>query len=144
SFGFRPVRDEAERSYETMKTTVMEELKRTFRPEFLNRIDEIIVFHALTERDLGEIVDLMLKRLAERLRETQLELEVSETARAKLVKEGLDPIFGARPLRRAIQRLVEDPLSEEMLRGNFGPGDRVLVEADEEGKLAFRKANPVA
>jgi len=141
--GFRPIGDEAERSYESMKATVMDELKRTFRPEFLNRIDEIIVFHALTEKELGQIVDLMLRRLEARLKENQLGLEVSEAARAKLVKEGLDPVFGARPLRRAIQRLVEDPLSEEMLKGTFAPGDKVLVDVDDEGKMVFRKASAV-
>jgi ATP-dependent Clp protease ATP-binding subunit ClpC len=135
--GFRPGGEEA--SYENMKSRVLDELKRTFRPEFLNRIDEIIVFHALAKEHVQAIVDLMLKEVAERLKEHDLKLEVTQEAKELLAKEGFDPTFGARPLRRAIQRLVENPLSEEMLAGRFHAGDTVTVDAVE-GKIVFRPA----
>lgn len=144
AMGFRLARDE-ERSYENMKDTIMEQVKRTFRPEFLNRIDEIIVFRALTEEDLKRIVDLLLGRTQKRLEETGVDLEVSDSVKAKLVKEGYDPNFGARPLRRTIQRLIEDPLSEEMLQGKVKPRDRVVAELDDKGEtVVFKVAQPVA
>ncbi|SMB91103.1 ATP-dependent Clp protease ATP-binding subunit ClpC [Thermanaeromonas toyohensis ToBE] len=129
-------------SYEEMKKRIMEELRRTFRPEFLNRIDELIVFHALTVEDIKKIVDLMLKQLNERLKEHNIQVEVTEEAKDILVKEGFDEAYGARPLRRAIQTLIEDQLSEDMLQGKFGPGDRVQAVA-ENGKIVLKKA-PVA
>jgi len=135
--GFKPVRDD-ERSYEDMKNRIMEEVKRTFRPEFLNRVDEIIVFRSLTEENLKDIVDLMIKDVASRLEENDIALEVTDAARSKLVEEGYDPTYGARPLRRVIQRLVEDPLSEEVLTGRFKPGSVIVVDL-ENGRLAFRE-----
>jgi ATP-dependent Clp protease ATP-binding subunit ClpC len=141
ALGFRPSTVSEEKTYEQMKDKIMDEVKRTFRPEFLNRVDELIVFHALSEEHLKKIVDLMLVRLGERLKESgNVALKVSDKAKSVLVKEGLDPLFGARPLRRAIQRLVEDRLSEEMLAQRFGPGDEVLVDADENGQIVFSKA----
>ncbi len=137
ALGFRAAREE-ERSYEAMKEKIMEEVKRIFRPEFLNRVDEIIVFHSLAEEHLTRIVELMLSRVEERLKENGISLEVTPAAKQRLVKEGFDPVFGARPLRRAIQRLLEDPLSEEMLEGKFKYGDTVLVDVEED-KLVFRK-----
>jgi ATP-dependent Clp protease ATP-binding subunit ClpC len=134
--GFRPTRDE-EANYDTMKQKIMDEVKRTFRPEFLNRIDEIVVFHSLTKEHLKQIAELMLKRVAERMRENGLQLEVSERAKEIIVDEGTDPEFGARPLRRAITRLVEDPLSERVLAGEFTEGSTVYVDADAEGKITF-------
>jgi len=139
AMGFRPTHDE-ERGYRDLRDRVMEEVKRTFRPEFLNRIDEIIVFHPLTEDHLKQIVNLMLKRVAERLRENGLSLEFTDDARQVLVKEGSDLMFGARPLRRTIQRLVEDPLSDLTLEGRFHYGDTVVVAAAEDGRsLDFRR-----
>ncbi|MDK2784489.1 MAG: ATP-dependent Clp protease ATP-binding subunit ClpC [Bacillota bacterium] len=137
--GFRPGGEEA--GYEDMKSRVLDELKRTFRPEFLNRIDEIIVFHALSQEHVHAIVDIMLKEVAERLKEHDLKLEITPEAKEVLAKEGFDPTFGARPLRRAIQRLVENPLSEEMLAGRFHAGDTVTVDAVE-GKIVFRPGEP--
>jgi len=128
--GFAASTNEREDSYERMKNNVMEELKRTFRPEFLNRVDEIIVFHQLEEEHLKQIVDLMLKSLLGRIKEMNIDVEVSDAARQLLVKKGYDQTYGARPLRRAIQKLVEDRLSEEMLKGNVKPGSRVLIDAD--------------
>ena len=135
--GFRPAKD-TERSYEDMKNRIMDEVKRTFRPEFLNRVDEIIVFHPLSDENLKEIVNLMLKRVEARLNENGLRMRVTEEAKAKLIREGYDPNYGARSLRRAIQRLIEDPLSEEVLQGRFKPGDMVLVDLEED-RITFRK-----
>lgn len=120
-------------NYDDMKRRITDELRRTFRPEFLNRIDETIVFHALTEEHIKEIVSMMLKLVAARMAENEVEIEVSEAVKDLLVKEGFDEAYGARPLRRAILRLVEDRLSEELLRGTFRRGDRVLLDLDETG-----------
>jgi ATP-dependent Clp protease ATP-binding subunit ClpC len=127
TLGFR-TGETRESSYESMKAKVTEELKRTFRPEFLNRIDETIVFHSLTPEHIREIVDLMLKEVAERMKENEVEIEVTEPVKDLLAKEGYDENYGARPLRRAILRLVEDRLSEELLKGTFQKGDRVRLD----------------
>ncbi len=127
----------AEDNYQEMKERVLEALKKTFRPEFLNRIDETIVFHALEKEHITSIVDLMLKDLEKKLKENELSLEVSEKAKEILVEQGFDPTYGARPLRRAIQKLIEDPLAEEMLKGRYKAGDKVVVEA-EEGKIVLK------
>ncbi|HUW63364.1 MAG TPA: ATP-dependent Clp protease ATP-binding subunit [Spirochaetia bacterium] len=124
--------DTGDTGYERMKERVTEELKRTFRPEFLNRIDEVIVFHALTADHIREIVELMLNDVWHRLAEQDVTVEVGEGVAGYLAKQGFDETFGARPLRRAIVRLVEDHLSEEMLRGAFRRGDRLrmIMEGD--------------
>ncbi|MCL6476350.1 MAG: ATP-dependent Clp protease ATP-binding subunit [Firmicutes bacterium] len=132
-------KEETEREYESMKGRIMEELKRTFRPEFLNRIDEIVVFHALTFAEILQIVDLMVGRVAQQARAQGIELEVTQEVREMLAREGFDPQFGARPLRRAVQRLIEDPLAEEILLGRFSEGDTVLASLDEDGRLVFLK-----
>ena len=139
--GFR-VTDDEEAEYQDMKRMVTDELRKTFRPEFLNRIDETMVFHALNKEHIKEIVDIMLKDLRNQLQE-RASITVSEAAKEVLVEEGFDPDFGARPLRRAIQRLVENPLSEEILRGSFNEGDIVMVNADK-GELVFHKQEEVA
>lgn len=141
TMGFRP--GDGEKTYEDMKNKVMDELKRTFRPEFLNRIDEVIVFHPLSEDHLTEIVNLMLAELARRLGDYEIKLSVSDDAKLLLAKEGYDPTYGARPLRRVLQKRIEDELSERMLRGEFTHNDTVLVSA-QDGKLAFHKGQPVA
>jgi len=137
TIGFRTVEDEKS-THEDMKKKVMEELRRTFRPEFLNRIDEIIVFHALNKEHIRKIVDIMLNNLKKELAERGVSVEFTDAAKELLANEGYDPQFGARPLRRAIQRLVENPLSEEILRGRFEAGDTILVDAAE-GKIVFEK-----
>ncbi|MFN3650825.1 MAG: ATP-dependent Clp protease ATP-binding subunit [Armatimonadota bacterium] len=129
-----------ERQYESMRNRVMEEMKRTFRPEFLNRIDDVIVFHSLTHDQIQQIVDMMLNVVRRQLAAQGMELEVSQSARDVLGNEGWDPNYGARPLRRAIQRLIEDPLSEEVLLGRFSAGDTILADAVD-GKIIFRKAD---
>lgn len=135
--GFSTSTNEREGAYEKMKENVLEELKKTFRPEFLNRVDEIIVFHQLQEEHLHKIVDLMLNSLLGRIKEMNINVEVSDSAKAFLVEKGYDQAYGARPLRRAIQKMVEDQLSEEMLKGEIKPGAAVLVDVENE-KLAFK------
>lgn len=140
TMGFRP--DDREKTYEDMKSKVMDELKRTFRPEFLNRIDEVIVFHSLEEAHLTEIVELMLRELGKRLEDYNIHLRVSQEAKNVLAREGYDPTYGARPLRRVLQRMVEDEVSEKMLRGEFTHNDTIEVDASD-GRLVFWKATPV-
>lgn len=115
--------------YERMKERIMEEIKKTFRPEFVNRLDDIIVFHPLNESHLKEIVTLMINNLIKRLSEQEVTVEVSDAAKELIIKEGYNPLYGARPLRRAIQKHIEDLLSEEMLKATFGRGEKVLVDA---------------
>jgi len=125
-------------NYEKMKSKVREELKRYFKPEFLNRIDETIVFHELKLDEVKEIVDLMLDRVHEQLKNSDLEVVLSDEAKEYLATEGYDKEFGARPLRRSIQRLLEDPLSEELLMGKYKAGSTIVVSLDSENqKLEF-------
>jgi ATP-dependent Clp protease ATP-binding subunit ClpB len=126
-------------AYEEMKRQVQDALRMQFRPEFLNRIDEVIVFHALTDADLAAIVDLLLADLGRRLAAQDIVLEPTPAAKAVIAREGTDPAFGARPLKRTIQRLVENPFARALLQGQFRPGDRVTVDADPvSGTLVFR------
>jgi len=134
--GFRTEEDE-KNSYERMRDKVLSELKRTFRPEFLNRVDEVIVFHALGRKDMEEIVDLMLGDLKAHLEPRGIHLTFTDGAKSLLVEEGYNPDYGARPLRRVIQRMVEDRLSDEILEGNIRDGQSVEVN-EAEGKLVFK------
>jgi ATP-dependent Clp protease ATP-binding subunit ClpC len=137
--GFRGTRrDETERAYESMRSRVMDELKRTFRPEFLNRVDDVIVFHSLTQAEIHQIVDLMLSQVNKQFLTQGMSLEVTTDVKDLLAKEGWDPNYGARPLRRAIQRLIEDPLSEEVLVGNFKEGHTIQALVEDE-KIVFKK-----
>jgi len=136
TLGFAAKKEEAKSqklAYETMKEKVLAEMKKTFRPEFINRIDEIIVFHQLTEEQLRSIVELMVKDLQGRLADRKLKIELTEGAKSWLVKEGYDPVYGARPLRRAIERYVENSLSTKLLRGEFSQGDAVMVDLGDDG-----------
>lgn len=135
--GFAATSDEKV-EYKNMRRQVMEELKRTFRPEFLNRIDELVVFHTLQEEHLEKITELLINQVNKRLSEHGLDIHVEDSAIKLIAKEGNDPVYGARPLRRAIQRLIEDALSEKILEGEFKDGDRIKVEA-EDGKIKFSK-----
>ena len=152
SFGLQAANDETS-NYERMKNKVNEELKQHFRPEFLNRIDDIIVFHQLTPEEIVEIVDLMLARLDVQLRNKDMGIEMTSEAKALLAKKGYDPVLGARPLRRTIQREIEDALSEKILFGELSPGQIVVVDAvaedpmvkDGPKKFSFRgEAKPSA
>ncbi len=125
---------------EAARERVFEALRQAFRPEFLNRIDEIIVFHALTEQELLQIVDLLAREVDERLREQGLTLELTPAAKKLLVREGYNPAYGARPLRRTVQRMVETPLSRSLLRGTFKAGDTIIVDVDPQtGELTFTR-----
>ncbi len=123
---------------EEARVRVMEALRQHFRPEFLNRVDEVILFHALTRQHLGEIVDIQVRRLEELLQRREIHLQVTEAARQALADEGFDPIYGARPLKRTIQRRVQDPLAMQLLEGNFHDGDGVVVDYDG-GEYVFQR-----
>jgi ATP-dependent Clp protease ATP-binding subunit ClpB len=124
--------------YAVMRATVLDELRQHFRPEFLNRVDEIIVFHALTEEELGKIIDIQLARVRSRLAERRIELELTEAAKRHLVKTGYDPVYGARPLKRAIQKELETPLGRKILAGEVREGQKVVVNYDDvRGELTF-------
>jgi len=130
--GFAPEGD-TENAYERMKAKVQQELKQHFRPEFLNRIDDVIVFHQLTESEIVQIVDLMIAGVEKRLQERDMAIELTVAAKALLAERGYDPVLGARPLRRTIQREIEDPLSEKMLFGELTSGCIVLVDVQDSG-----------
>jgi ATP-dependent Clp protease ATP-binding subunit ClpC len=138
--GFLPTEDEAKtrkQGYETMKEKVMGEVRTLFRPEFLNRLDDIIVFHELSEAQLRHIVDFMIKDLQGRLSEHKLKLEITDNAKSWLAKIGFDPQYGARPLRRAIERYVENQLSTKVLSGEFKEGNTIIVDLTDEKTLTF-------
>ncbi|HEX7594018.1 MAG TPA: ATP-dependent Clp protease ATP-binding subunit, partial [Anaerolineae bacterium] len=131
----------AEEAYQRMRDKLMEELKRMFRPEFLNRLDNVVVFRALTKEDITSIVDIQVRLLKPRLDEHALKLEVSDAAKTKLAEQGFDQNLGARPLKRAIQRTIEDPLSEGVLSGEFKPGSTLFADViDGEVKLTVKEA----
>ncbi|RBP87517.1 ATP-dependent Clp protease ATP-binding subunit ClpC [Cytobacillus firmus] len=132
---------DGEQDYKDMKGKVMEEMKKSFRPEFLNRIDEIIVFHALEKKHLQEIVTLMSDTLTKRLKEQDITLELTDAAKEKISVEGYDPEYGARPLRRAIQKHIEDRLSEELLRGTVLTGQSVVIDV-KDGEFVVKTAEP--
>ena len=139
AIGFALKADEAtttEQQYQRMKDKVMDEVKRFFRPEFLNRIDASLVFHPLSKEHILEIVELMLKKVHDQLKEKNIELEISQTAKELLAEKGYDPNFGARPLRRVIQDEIEDMLSEELLGGRMSAGDTVLVDVADDKFVA--------
>ena len=142
TLGFATHSDEGKNrqvEYEKMKEKVLGELKKAFRPEFLNRIDGTVVFHALSKEQIRQIVDLMLSEVAKSLDEKNIRLEITDAAREFLGEKGYDPTFGARPLRRVIQNEVEDKLSEALLRSEFQSGDTVEVDCDDE-KIVIRAA----
>jgi ATP-dependent Clp protease ATP-binding subunit ClpC len=146
SLGFQPaIPDErtTDAEHAKMRDVIMDELKRSFRPEFLNRVDAVVVFERLSHEQMRQIVDLMLDRVGKQLEVQALGFEVSDEAKDKIVEEGFDKVYGARPLRRVIQRVIEDPLSEELLRLKHGPGDTVVVDLTEgEVKMSLVNKGP--
>jgi ATP-dependent Clp protease ATP-binding subunit ClpC len=137
--GFPSRRDES--SEQRLRAAIENALKQTFRPELLNRIDDVIIFHPLTEEHLKKIVDLLIREVENRLAERNIKLEVTEEAKAWLVQKGYDPVYGARPLRRAIQRYVENPISTKILQGEFKEGDTIVISLEGDNlKFAARKA----
>jgi ATP-dependent Clp protease ATP-binding subunit ClpB len=133
-----PVSDPAKRS-QLVRAAVMEEVRRSFKPEFINRLDEIVIFHRLARDELAHIVEIQLRALSQRLARRELEIDVTQQARELLGELGWDPQYGARPLKRAIQRYVEDPLAQRLLAGEFGPGDVIVVERGDDGQLKFER-----
>jgi ATP-dependent Clp protease ATP-binding subunit ClpA len=133
------VRTHSDSEREELRDTVEKELKKAFRPEFLNRLDEVVVFEPLTEPEIAEIAVLILDEVRERLAERSVDFRVSDAAKAALVKEGYDPNFGARPLRRTIERRVENELAKRVLAGEFDEGDCVVVDIDESGEYTFTR-----
>ena len=129
TLGFSSGDNKEEKEYENIKKEVMLEVKKGFRPEFINRIDEIIVFQRLTEEELGQIVDIMIKQVKHRIYEKNIKLEIDEAAKKLIIKKGTDAKYGARPLRRAIQNMIEDKLAEEILEGNLKSGNTALITA---------------
>jgi ATP-dependent Clp protease ATP-binding subunit ClpC len=138
ALGFVPAAKPTQSEKERQKAEVEKSLRQTFRPELLNRIDEIIVFDPLTEDDLKQIVELLLNDVRERLAERNVGLELSEAAKEELVKEGYDPVYGARPLRRTIERRVANPLSRRILAGEFPEGETAFVDYVD-GEFTFGK-----
>jgi ATP-dependent Clp protease ATP-binding subunit ClpB len=126
-------------SGEGLKRRIMDALRQTFRPEFLNRVDETVIFKALGREEIGAIVDIQVDDLRRRLAERRLGLELTPSAKAVLAERGYDPVFGARPLKRTLQRMVENPLAVDVLAGRFGEGDLVVVDADGDEALHFAK-----
>lgn len=123
-------------SYEAMKSKILSEVKKVFNPEFLNRVDAVIVFHPLTRDHMRDIVDIQMRKVNERFREQGFEIELSQAAKEFIIDKGYNPLLGARPLRRAIERYIEDPFCDEVLRGRFKPGDKIIVDL-EDGEIAF-------
>ena len=141
SLGFVAAEENTERDYKKMKDTVMEEVKRVFNPEFINRINEILVFHPLSEEEMTQILTLMLARVRTKIEAQGFKAEFSEETNKFLIKTGFDANYGARPLNRAIQRSIEDPLSEDILMKKFDPGATIYVDVDAGGeKLTFTSA----
>jgi ATP-dependent Clp protease ATP-binding subunit ClpB len=136
--------DSSGADYAVMRATVLDELRQSFRPEFLNRIDEIVVFHALTESELKQIVEIQLDRVRARLADRRITLEISDEAKTHLARVGYEPAYGARPLKRAIQREVETPLGRKILAGEVRDGDHVRVDVERErGELTFSTVAPL-
>jgi ATP-dependent Clp protease ATP-binding subunit ClpC len=136
TLGFSPITDES--TYEKMRERIMDEARRTFRPEFLNRLDDVIVFRSFTKPDLIQILTLEVDKVIARLRHKNIQLSLEDSARDFLVEKGYDPQYGARPMRRAVERFLEDPLAEEILRGSLQPGEPIVVTNDRD-KLVFNQ-----
>ncbi len=132
-----------EENYDAMKAAVMEIVSQHFRPEFLNRVDDIVVFHPLTREQIGAIVLIQLERLMQRLAERDMQFELSDAAVERLADAGYDPVYGARPLKRAIQQEIENPLAQEILKGSFGPGECIKVDVAD-GEMVFSAVTPAA
>jgi ATP-dependent Clp protease ATP-binding subunit ClpB len=146
NLGSQMIQQMSGQDYQVVKLAVMGEVKTHFRPEFVNRIDEIVVFHALDEGNIAAIARVQLKELVKRVRGMDMDIAISDAAVAELAKAGFDPVYGARPLKRAIQQQVENPLSRAILEGKFGPKDTIMVDAKngvfafELGKAAVKQA----
>ena len=141
-FTLETLESDAEHAYKEMSQKLMNKLRKLFRPEFLNRVDSVIVFHSLNHDDIREIVLLEIDKLRERVRENGLDLELTNAAQEWLAMNGYDPEYGARPLRRLIQQEVETPLSDNLLSGIYAPGDTVIVDSVEDSVILHRAEEP--
>jgi len=135
SLGFISRKEET--TYQDMKERLLEEVKNTFKPEFLNRVDDIIVFKSLTKENLYNIVDIEIKELAKRLEEKEIKIELTKDAIELLLEKGFDPVYGARPLKRTLQKLLEDPLAEDIISGSFKKGSKIKINRKDE-TLVFK------
>ena len=135
--------DDKMNAYEKMKENIMDQLNKMFRPEFLNRLDEVIVFHNLEQEEIVKIIDLMIDDLKKRAKKLKMEMEVTDAAKNLIFKEGFDEKYGARPLRRTITRLIEDKFAEAMLRGEIGEGDTAVVDARDDRIVLTKKEGAV-
>ena len=135
AIGFQSEKKEI--TYKNMKNKLLEKIKKTFKPEFLNRIDDIIVFHSLTKEHLYKIVEIELEEVLDRLKEQGIDIELNKAAKDLLIEKGFDPVFGARPLKRTIQRLMEDPLAEEII-SKKSKKDKAIKVSSKDGKLVFK------
>jgi ATP-dependent Clp protease ATP-binding subunit ClpB len=138
NLGSQMIQQMAGDDYQVIKLAVMAEVKTYFRPEFINRIDEVVVFHALDENNIASIARIQLHYLEQRVAQMEMKLEVSDDALMELAREGFDPVYGARPLKRAIQQQIENPLAKEILSGRFGPKDIIHVDV-EDGRIVFEQ-----
>ena len=139
NIGSQWIQDLAASEHEEMRRRVLEALRAQFKPEFLNRVDDVVIFHALSIENIKEILEIQLRNLRKRLAERKMDLHLSDRAKQILAKEGFDPVYGARPLKRAIQRLIQDPLAIKILEGEFSEGDTIEVDADPSDQLTFSK-----
>jgi ATP-dependent Clp protease ATP-binding subunit ClpB len=139
NLGSQMIQQMAGDDYQVIKLAVMGEVKAYFRPEFINRIDEVVVFHALDEKNIRSIARIQLRQLEARLAKLQMDLEVSDAALTELAQAGFDPVFGARPLKRAIQAQIENPLAKEILEGRFAAKDNIVVDC-KNGVMVFSKS----
>lgn len=142
TMGFGAASTKDEQAYDVMKDKILEEAKRVLKPEFVNRLDDLIVFHTLGKPELLQIVDLEIKKVAQRIKGKEIHIVLDDKAKELLIEKGYDPAYGARPMRRAVERYLEDPMAEEILRGNIKPGDTAEVSADK-GKLTFQAKTPI-
>jgi ATP-dependent Clp protease ATP-binding subunit ClpB len=139
NIGSQWIQDLGAREHEEMRRRVLEALRAQFKPEFLNRVDDVVIFHALSVENIKEIAEIQLRNLRKRLAERKMDLHLSDRAKQILAKEGFDPVYGARPLKRAIQRLIQDPLAVKILEGEFSEGDTIEVDAGPADQLVFSK-----
>ncbi|MEZ0255558.1 MAG: AAA family ATPase, partial [Chthoniobacter sp.] len=142
TMGFGAMNTKDEQAYDVMKDKILEEAKRGLKPEFVNRLDDLIVFHTLGKPELLTIVDLEIKKVTTRIKNKDIHIVLDDKAKELLIEKGYDPQYGARPMRRAVERYLEDPMAEEILRGNIKPGDTAEVSADK-GKLTFQAKTPI-
>jgi ATP-dependent Clp protease ATP-binding subunit ClpB len=139
NLGSQKIQSMTGQAQEQIKEAVWDDVKEHFRPEFLNRIDEVVVFHGLDQKNISAIAKIQLQRLTDRLAKMDMQLDVSDAALKRVAEAGYDPVFGARPLKRAIQQHIENPIAKLILEGRFGPKDIIPVDVDKKGQFSFER-----